>query len=142
MNPQTKKPLPAGAAETAKIIPLPIEVGRNAAATAKAETTIITNLLADVVSDTLELKDYLTYLIEQDRFAAPSQKYLKVTGRHRQLTSHGHWPCSQTHTKVDPEIRIAGQWLYKIGFTPEQYAKITSIHGMIIIFPVAKPPAQ
>jgi hypothetical protein len=139
MKPQTKNSSPASAgAQQAKVIPLPTV----AEATAKAETLIITDLLADAVSDTLELKDYLAILIEQGHFTAPRQKHLKVHCRYRTLTRRHCYPNSIGRCAIDPEIRIAGKWLYGIGFKPDDYAKIISFHGMIIIFPVATPPAQ
>lgn len=142
MKPQTKNSSQAGLGEQAKIIPLPAVTGQDATASAKAETLIITDLLADAVSDTLELKNYLVTLIQQDRFTAPQQKHLKVNRRYRSLTRHCGAPNINGRSAIDPEIKIAGQWLYQIGFKSEEYAKIISFYGMIIIFPVAKPPAQ
>lgn len=138
MKPQTKNSSPAGTGAEAKVIPLPT----GPEAIAKAETRIITDLLSDAVSDTLELKYYLATLIEQGKFTTPQQKHLKVHCRYRSLTrSHGY-PSSIGRCALDPEIRIAGQWLYEIGFKPDDYAKVISFHGMIIIFPLAMPPAQ
>lgn len=144
MKPQAKNSLlPADAAGgEAKIIPLRTIPGSDAEAHAKAETRIITDLLADAVSDTLELKDYLSALIQQGRFTAPQEKYLKVTSRNRNLAPHITLARTCYRTTLDPEIRIRGRWLHEIGFNLDEYAKITSFHGMIIIFPVARLPIQ
>jgi|GEM_PF-1340860 len=138
MEPTTKNSSRAGTGTEAKVIHLPT----GSEATAKAETCIITDLLADAVSDTLELKDYLATLIEQGKFTAPRQKHLKVHRRYRTLARQYCYPNSICRSAVDPQIRIMGRWLYDIGFKPDDYAKVISFHGMIIIFPVAAPPVQ
>ncbi|WP_315817386.1 hypothetical protein [Paraflavitalea speifideaquila] len=142
MKPQTKNSSLAGAGEQAKVIPLPAITGNGPDASAKAGTLIITGLLADAVSDTLELKAYLATLIQQGQFTAPRQKHLKVNRRYRSLARRHVFPNSNGRSAIDPEIKIAGQWLYGIGFQPDDYAKIISFHGMIIIFPVADPHAH
>lgn len=51
----------------------------------------------------------------------------------RSLKIQPQFRVNKESTKQVPEIKLAGNWLKKLGFIPEQRVSITTMNGLLII---------